>query len=317
MTHAPHHSHHPHPAHDLPRLARRACVTGALAAVLLTVTGQSAQADSPAPPPPAPGKAELAAARAAVTSPQTRDVLSRFFARDGAISESAAEPAAEGATVPVFMLSPGFVRGTAGAPVAEAEFLATKATSADGQVASVWTARTDGKWRVVNIATGADETTYAAKGARKAPGGTVFREPQIDAWYVYDGDGAGGRVLPLDADARKAVGSGGMTVGAYQHRVHEAYGDKLPGSAYDTKGRAGGYGPQGEPAPGADVKGPVGLAADSNEAAPSGIAQAGVAPAGPGLTGVGLAAFALTTASAGAWFVRWNRRRAAPESRLS
>ncbi|AYV27174.1 hypothetical protein EES41_10615 [Streptomyces sp. ADI95-16] len=64
----------------------------------------------------------------------------------------------------------------------------------------------------------------------------MFREPQIDAWYVA----GGGRVLPLDEDAGRAVG-GGVSLAAYRERVVRAYGDKLPGSAYAKSGKAGGY----------------------------------------------------------------------------
>jgi hypothetical protein len=56
---------------------------------------------------------------------------------------------------------------------------------------------------VVNIAGGDDETRYATEGARKLPGGTVFREPRMDARDVREG----GRVLPLDQEAVRAVGA--------------------------------------------------------------------------------------------------------------
>ncbi|CAM5574178.1 LPXTG-motif cell wall anchor domain-containing protein OS=Streptomyces microflavus OX=1919 GN=HUT09_07215 PE=4 SV=1 [Streptomyces microflavus] len=92
---------------------------------------------------------------------------------------------------------------------------------------------------MVNIATGDDEARYTARGARALPGGTVFREPQIDAWYVHDAS----RVLPLDEDATAAVGAKGTSLNAYRARVKEAYGDKLPGSGYAKSGKAGGYGP--------------------------------------------------------------------------
>ncbi|MER7394780.1 hypothetical protein ABT381_04595 [Streptomyces sp. NPDC000151] len=214
----------------------RAAVTAALATALAGLAPQAAlAADTPAPP-KAPAAASVAAAHDAATAPGTLHTLARFFARDGKVSAKAAEPRIEGATVPVYVLSPDFVRGRSGAPVARLDFLASKAVSADGQEASVWTVRPKGadSWRVVNIATGADETEYAAK----AKGGTLFHEPQIDAWYVQRGD----RVQPLDADAKRAVGAAGTTVAAYQKRVHAAYGDKLPGSAYDRRGEAGGYG---------------------------------------------------------------------------
>ncbi|MEU8687282.1 hypothetical protein [Streptomyces sp. NPDC048665] len=179
--------------------------------------------------------ADTTQARDAASTPATLLTLSRFFARDGATAQRAARPHLVGPSVTVSFLDPGFVAGRAGAPVADRQFVASKAVSADGQVASVWTARTAKGWKVVNIATGGDETDYVSE----AHGiGTVFEEPQIDAWYMV----RDGRVLPLDPDARRAVGNGGMTLAAYQHLVHAKYGDKLPGSAYDRAGKGGGYG---------------------------------------------------------------------------
>ncbi|WKX69733.1 hypothetical protein [Streptomyces sp. XD-27] len=234
--------------------ATRALAGGALVAALVGVAAPAAQADPAPVAPEAPAATAVSAARDAATAPATLDTLSRFFTRDGAAAKGdgkagakrTAAPRIEGATVPVYILSAAFVAADPAArdalrtPVAELEFLASKAVSSDGQAASVWTVRQGGSWQVVNIATGDDETRYAAKGAKKLKGGTVFREPQIDAWYVQRGD----RVLPLDADATRAIGSDGTTVRAYQKRVHTAYGDKLPGSAYAKKGKAGGYGPQ-------------------------------------------------------------------------
>lgn len=112
--------------------------------------------------------------------------------------------------------------------------------ASDGQKASLWTVRQPGAgggWQVVNIATGDDEIRYAEQGARVLPGGLVFREPQIDAWYVQKG----AKVLPLDEDAVRAVGRNGTSLTAYRERVVRAYGDKLPGSSYARKGAAGGY----------------------------------------------------------------------------
>ncbi|MGK5627391.1 hypothetical protein [Streptomyces sp. URMC 123] len=221
-------------------LASRAAATGAIAAALLALGPQLAQAAG-APPaqPPAPDQAALTAARSAAGAPGTLETLSRFFARDGSLAANRVEPRIEGAAVPVNTLSPEFVAGKPGAPVAKQEFLASTAVASDGRRASVWTVRAeDGSWKVVNIATGDDETRYAAQGARALAGGTVFREPQIDAWYVQRGD----RVLPLDEDARRAVGAAGTTLDAYRDRVRAAYADKLPGSAYAKRGGAGGYG---------------------------------------------------------------------------
>lgn len=246
--------------------------SGVLAgAALLTVAPRAAAATGPSATP-----ASLAAAHEAATDATTLDTLSRFFAREEAVTRAAAAPRIKGAAVPVRTLSADFVAGEPGAPVAALDYLASTAVSSDGQKASLWTLPEpgkDGSWQVVNIATGDDETRYAAAGARKLPGGIVFREPQIDAWYVQKGS----RVLPLDQDAVRAVGADGTTLAAYRTRVRAAYADKLPGSAYARSGRAGGYGPSGEKAAAAR-SGPA-IAADTGPStaltATSGAAAAG------------------------------------------
>lgn len=214
---------------------------GLLTAAALVALGalgapQAAAAET-LPPAPTPEQA--------ASAPGTLDTLSRFFARDGAVARSAAAPRVEGGSVPVRILSPDFVAGKPGAPVARVEFRASRAVAADGQKASLWTVKQPGGWQVVNIATGDDEIRYAEQGGRVLPGGIVFREPQIDAWYVQKG----AKVLPLDEDAVRAVGAGGTSLDAYRERVAAAYGDKLPGSAYGKKGAAGGYAPQAAQAP--------------------------------------------------------------------
>ncbi|MFF4321847.1 hypothetical protein [Streptomyces sp. NPDC001568] len=224
----------PHPQAG-PRRARRAAVAALAATAVLTVAGQAAAA--PVPQPPTAGAEVRAQARAAASDPATLATLSRFFAREGKVSLAAAQPRIEGETVPVHHLSPDFVAGRAGAGVARLEFLATKAVSSDGQQAALWTARTESGWQVVNIATGDDEFRYAGLGAAKLPGGTVFREPQTDAWFVARDS----RVLPLDEDAVRAVGEAGTSLDAYRARVTRAYGDKLPGSDYARAGKAGGF----------------------------------------------------------------------------
>ncbi|GAA1974569.1 hypothetical protein [Kitasatospora viridis] len=205
-----------------------------------------------------PSAGDLAAAHAVVQSPAVLAQVGRFFAHDGAPGGSStgsgtsaggtmtpadearaaaqAAPRPVGATVPVYTLDPSFVAGAPGAAVARPDFTATEVTAADGRTASVWTVQQNGSWRVVNIASGSDETDYAARGAAGG-GGTVFREPQLNAWYVL----RGGRVLPLDAEARSSVGAGGESLAAYQKLVHQRYGDKLPGSAYDRAGLGGGF----------------------------------------------------------------------------
>ncbi|MFD3323714.1 hypothetical protein [Streptomyces sp. NPDC058701] len=223
------------------------------ATALLGLGGQAAAA--PVPQPGAATAEVLAAADRAATAPETLATLSRFFAREGRIAAAAVRPRVEGAAIPVSHLSPEFVAGKAGAPVARLEFLASEAVSADGQRAALWTARTEAGWQVVNIATGDDEFRYARLGAAKLPGGTVFREPQIDAWYVTGGT----RVLPLDEDAVRAVGAGGTSLDGYRSRVVQAYGNKLPGSAYAEGGMAGGFDEAPSPAGSAGV--PVELVA--------------------------------------------------------
>lgn len=220
-------------------LAAALAAAGVLAGTaLLTAAPQAAAADGPQA-----GPAALAAAHEAATDATTLNTLSRFFAREGAVTEKAAAPRIQGEAVPVRTLSAAFVAGEPGAPVASLDYLASTAVSSDGQKASLWTLPEPGKdggMQVVNIATGDDEARYTAAGARKLPGGTVFHEPQIDAWYVQKGN----KVLPLDRDAVRAVGKQGTTLSAYRTRVHAAYADKLPGSAYARKGEAGGYGPE-------------------------------------------------------------------------
>ncbi|MET9360816.1 hypothetical protein ABZX93_07890 [Streptomyces sp. NPDC006632] len=209
----------------------------AVIAVSLVALAAPAAVAGPSDPSPLASAESRAAARQAASAPATLDTLARFFSRDGKVALKAADPHIEGDAVPVYALSPQFVAGKAGAPVAQLEYLASTAVAADGQKASLWTVRQDATWKVVNIATGDDESRYAAAGAAKLPGGTVFQEPQINAWYVEKGS----KVLPLDEDAVKAIGAGGTTLAGYQKRVATAYGDKLPGSAYDRSGKAGGY----------------------------------------------------------------------------
>ncbi|MFI5806993.1 hypothetical protein [Streptomyces sp. NPDC051561] len=233
---------------------RAAALAAVTATLLLGATAEATAADNPAA-----GNARAEAHKAAA-APATVDTLARFFARDGALTRGAAAPRVQRETVEVNTLSPEFVAGRPGARIAELEFMATTAVASDGQKASLWTAPLRGKWQVVNIATGDDETRYFAEGARKLPGGTVFREPQIDAWYVADTT----RVLPLDADATRAVGAGGTTLAAYAGRVRAAYADKLPGTAYAQQGKAGGYAqgaPDGTPAPAASATPAAPLAA--------------------------------------------------------
>ena len=225
-----------------------------------------------APVPTAPSNADVVAARSAANA--VLDTVGRFLAAGGRqphgsvqqqeAAAAALAPRLDSATVPVYYLDAAFVAdpsaaGTA-APVAKLAFLATDVVGTSGAHASVWVAKVgaakddvakvgaakDGAakvgaaWKVVNIAQGSDETAYATQ---TRPGGTVFEEPQIGAWYQL----VGGRVLPLDDAARQSVGADGVSLDAYHRLVRSRYADKLPGSAYDRAGLAGGFQPR-EPA---------------------------------------------------------------------
>ncbi|MGV9692445.1 hypothetical protein ACWDUX_25440 [Streptomyces sp. NPDC003444] len=272
----------------------------ATAAGLLTAAALVALGTLPAAA--AEGLPSASTPERAASAPGTLDTLSRFFASAGAgaagVARSAGAPRIEGASVPVRILSPDFVAGKAGAPVARVEFRASLAVAPDGRKASLWTVEGADGWQVVNIATGDDEIRYAERGGRLLPGGLVFREPQIDAWYVQKG----AKVLPLDEDAVRAVGKNGTSLAAYRERVARAYGDKLPGSAYAKKGAAGGYGPQEAPGQGAAAQAaPAPQAAQESRTDASGGSAATAAGVGAAL------ALALTAGAA-------IRRRRAPRS---
>ncbi|PWI44551.1 hypothetical protein [Streptomyces sp. ICBB 8177] len=224
--------------------ALRVLGAAALATAALGLAGAGTASAAPVPAAPrALTASQVSAGRAVAGSQATLAVLGRFFAADPdhgsarvrTAAGTDAAPRLSGASVTVYTLDPAFVAGTPGAAVAEPSYVATDAVSATGQTASVWTAKTAKGWQVVNIASGDDETAYAAKAHGD---GTVFREPQVNAWYVLRGD----RVLPLDTEATAVVGAHGTSVAAYQRHVRAAYGHMLPGSAYAKQGYAGGFG---------------------------------------------------------------------------
>ncbi|MBJ6640496.1 hypothetical protein H4K36_26255 [Streptomyces sp. DHE7-1] len=215
----------------------RPVAAGTLAAAVLVLSGAAPAKAAPAAHrapavPRAYSAAQIAAARAVAGSDSTLDVLRRFFAAapDHAIRATASPRAAGARAAPhltgsgttVYTLNADFVAGREDVPVAEPAFVAIDAVSATGRLASVWTARTGRGWQVVNIASGAAETTYAAKADGR---GTVFREPRINAWYLLRGD----RVLPLDAGARAVVGEHGTSVARYRHHVRASYASRPPG----------------------------------------------------------------------------------------
>jgi hypothetical protein len=228
------------------RLLTGAVVTGA--ALLLTVPAASADTAAVTGSPSAPDAA--AASQAAGAAPVLQQ-LNTFFAHSASTAAGKAHAQAEtagsarvvGNAVPVYYLDPAFVAAkSASVPVAAFQFMATEAVSANGRQASVWTVRDQqhaNAWTEVNIASGANETEYAAAAAKDGPGAIAFSEPQIHAWYSL----SNGHVRPLNADATRSVGAQGVTVAAYHQLVQGRYGDKLPGSAYANQHLLGGFGP--------------------------------------------------------------------------
>jgi hypothetical protein len=274
-----------------------ASVAASGAAASVTTASVAAASVATAPEPAAPSSADVAAARSAANA--TLDTVGRFLAAGGRqphgsvqqreAAAAALAPRLDSATVPVYYLDAAFVAdpwaaGTA-TPVAKLAFLATDAVGTSGAHASVWAAKVGAAWKVVNIAQGSDETAYAAQ---TRPGGTVFEEPQIGAWYQL----LGGRVLPLDDAARQSVGAQGLSLAAYHQLVRSRYADKLPGSAYDRAGLAGGFQPR-NPA----------LAAGSGTGSGSGSDADGIALLAGGGAAVALAGLG------GAGFVVYRRNR--------
>lgn len=227
---------------------RKTLLTLAIACGLAALTAGTASAAA-APSPATPSGADVAAAHSAANADLA--VVGRFLAAGGhkpqgtphdqEIAAARQAPRLDSATVPVYYLDSAFVSdpSAAGAavPVASLAFLATDAVGTSGTHASVWAAKVGAAWKVVNIAQGSDETSYAG---RALPGGTVFEEPQIGAWYQL----VGGQVLPLNDTARQSVGAQGLSLADYHKLVRSRYADKLPGSAYDRSGIAGGFQPR-------------------------------------------------------------------------
>ncbi|WP_371502042.1 hypothetical protein OG871_33845 [Kitasatospora sp. NBC_00374] len=257
------------------RAATRAAVLAAtaLAALCGTVPAQAAGADD---------TPDYGSAQQVLRTGQVRDTVSRFLvaarqagtpaAADGGVlgapgNTPAAPPAFElKDPVPLFELNPEFVAGKIRPTAQNAvrlSYLASRVSAADGHQAAVLLApqgapgNTDGPsgtavaqqgWQLAGIRDGDAEVSLAERGTPQA---RTFTEPQIHAWYRITGEGT---VEPLNQEATTSLGGRpGVTLAAYQQLVASRYGDKLPGSAYDRKGLAGGYGlAEDGPAPAAD-----------------------------------------------------------------
>ncbi|ARF53731.1 hypothetical protein B1H19_05655 [Streptomyces gilvosporeus] len=166
---------------------------------------------------------------------------------------SAAAPMASGAQsdqqsfslndpVALYELAPAFVTGKAKPSadnVARLSYLASRANDANGHKATVLlssaTKGGGGSWHLTGVRDGDSDVTY---GRQTTGHSKVFTEPQIHAWYRLKND----IVAPLNREATSGLhGKRAVTLAAYQKLVHSRYADKLPGSAYDRKGLAGGF----------------------------------------------------------------------------
>lgn len=200
---------------------------------LMLGAGQAAAAGQPAGTPDA---RDLTAVAALATSPATVDQLAKLTfpgSPKAAASMANAAKAEPAVSIAVYQPTKAFVAGTSPVP-AELAYVAVPATLGNGETATVWAQREGQNWSVVNIASGDVEKRLAQQTGK----GYLLHEPQINAWYAVDGDA----VTVLDGSTTGAAPGTRMTVGDYQAAVHGRYGDKLPGSAYDRSGAAGGFG---------------------------------------------------------------------------
>ncbi|MBO2446131.1 C39 family peptidase [Actinomadura barringtoniae] len=216
-------------------------------AVGAVAAGQGAAQAGPVAWSGAPTRADLGAARKAVSRPEVGNTLRSFFLHGPqrrAMRAGEVRPRLYGELRAVYLLTPRFVTDPQ-APVASFDHLAVEAGAADGQRAVVTIAKRPGGWQVVQISSGGAE---AASLAQSRPGRVVFKEPQINAWYAL----GAGNVMPLNEEARRGVGPGSVTTDLYQRLVRARYGRMQPGSAYDRDRLAGGIplGPErGSPTP--------------------------------------------------------------------
>ncbi|MDH6126518.1 hypothetical protein [Kitasatospora sp. GP82] len=239
-------------------------LTAVLAGAALTTVCATARAQAA----DGSGVPDYGAAQQVLRSGQVHDTVSRFLTA----AEHAAAPAADGGTVgaprstpnavgaapgfdlkdpvPLYELTPEFVSGKAQPTPPSAlrlSYLASRVTAADGHQAAVLLAPQpkDRSWQLAGIRDGDADVSLAERGTAQA---RTFTEPQIHAWYRLTEKGT---VEPLNQEATTGLGGKhSVTLAAYQKLVTARYGDKLPGSSYDRKGLAGGYGlAQDQPKP--------------------------------------------------------------------
>ncbi|WP_051385624.1 hypothetical protein [Actinokineospora inagensis] len=207
---------------------RKTLVTLAIA-IVIAVTGVFgfagyAGADT-VPVDGAVSTADTAAAQAVAATPDVSATVGKFLGAAGFASTGPAQVG--GSSVPVYELTGDFVAGKS-TKVGRLAYVAVPAACAGGAKASVWTVRDGaGHWSVANIAAGDLEFRHAAE---VGAGAVLLQEPQTNSWYALTGN-----------SVRSLATGRTVTVAQYQRDVAARYGDKLPGSAYDRQGVAGGF----------------------------------------------------------------------------
>ncbi|MEV0375848.1 hypothetical protein AB0I10_40030, partial [Streptomyces sp. NPDC050636] len=229
------------------------------------LSGQAQAADGPA------GVPDYQGARQVLRSAQVHDTINRFLNATNSAGNSGADggqrdaapmdagsrdaPQAFSLKDPVAMyeITPDFVSGkTKPTPTGAVRlsYLASEVNGANGHRATALlagqTSASAGqkapdsigqKWHLAGVQDGNTDIGFAK---RTTSDSTVFSEPQIHAWYRL----TNGTVQPLNQEAKSSLGAKRtMSLTAYQKLVHGRYADKMPGSTYDRKGLAGGYGP--------------------------------------------------------------------------
>ncbi|MFJ4103015.1 hypothetical protein [Amycolatopsis japonica] len=204
----------------------RTLVLGGAAALLVLTSGPASAATEPS----RPSGQDTVAITALVNGPDTakRLAATRF---PGAAAAGQAAPVA--AQVPVFQPTADFVAGRSDVP-GQLAYVAVPARTGDGRAATVWAERHGAGWEVVNVASGVDEQRFAAA----AGGGYLLHEPQVNAWYAVNGDA----LTVLDGSVLGLAPGTKLSLRSYRDALNTRYGTRLPGSAYDRSGAAGGYG---------------------------------------------------------------------------
>lgn len=238
------------------RTTTRAATVLAAAAATLVAAAPAHAADRP----PAPAAADYTAAQQVLRSGQLHDTVSRFLTaaehrtqvtgadggtagtRRGLVQAPTTAPGFDlKKPVPLYELAPEFVTGRTKPTAASAlrlSYLVSRVSAADGHQAAVLLAQKQSghAWELAGIRDGDADISTAERGTEQAQ---TFLEPQIHAWYRVTGTGT---VEPLNKEAGVALqGKPQVSLKAYQQLVAKRYSDKLPGSAYDRKGLAGGY----------------------------------------------------------------------------